>query len=275
MKYFFSTVVFAAATSTRTANGFLVQPTAKAGLTAMVDAQPTQKVAINLDIGHEGDDSRLAITGMTVDLYHDHADYEHVAMPGENGPHPKLSSGSRKLDLVKQGEFVSLTGSKLVQAIKGCWELVWKKDSPAGALLCGFEIPEEYKRNGAALAAGRVYLSFPVWTKETLVYAREQKKTVLQKAADALKEKDEHMEKYQAHPNPLMKALHYRNAYAAAEKYWLQPVKLMQQVPEENEVFELQKDLFCTTKGLVWSKSLPRGQQVLLGTANLAAITTP
>jgi hypothetical protein len=173
---------------------------------------------------------------------------------------------------VKPGEFVSLTGSKLVQAIKGCWELVWKKDSPAGALLCGFEIPEEYRRNDASLSAGRVYLSFPVWTRETLTYAREQKKSVLEKAAEALKEKDEELEKYQAHPNPLMKALHYRNAYAAAEKYWMQPVKVMEQVPEEDEVFELQTDLFCTTRGLVWSKSLPHGQQILLGTANLAAI---
>jgi hypothetical protein len=44
MKCFFSTVMFAAAT--RTASGFLVQPTAKPGLTATVDAQPTQKVNI-------------------------------------------------------------------------------------------------------------------------------------------------------------------------------------------------------------------------------------
>jgi len=249
-----------------------MEPSAKAGLKAMADAQKTQKISINLDIGKEGDNSRLAITGMTVDLHHAHADYEHVAMPGENGPHPKLSSGSRKLDLVKPGEFVSLTGSKLVKAMKGCWELVWKKDAPAGALLCGFEIPEEYKRNDASLSAGRVYLSFPIWTKETLAYAREQKKNVLERAAEALKEKDEELEKYQAHPNPLMKALHYRNAYLAAEKYWLQPVKAMQQVPEEDEVLELQNDLFCTTKGLVWSKTLPRGAQVLLGTANLVVV---
>ncbi len=267
MKYIFATAMLATSGS-----GFLFEPSVKVGLKAIADAQQTQKVAINLDIGQEGAESRLAITGMMVDLHNDDADYDHVAMPGKNGPHPKLSSGIRKLNLTKEGEFISLTGSKMVKAIKGCWELVWKKDVPAGVLLCGFEIPEEYQRNEATLPPGRIYLSFPVWTKDSLAHAREQKKRILEQAAEALKEKDEELEKYQANPNPLMKALHYRNAYLAAERYWLQPVKTVQQIPEENEVMELQKDLYCTTKGLVWSKALPRGSQVLLGTANLAAV---
>lgn len=268
MKYLYLTLILASSP----AAGFLFEPSVKVGLKAIADAQPTQKVAINLDIGQEGAESRLAITGMKIDLHNDHADYEHVAMPGKNGPHPNLSSDVRKLSLVKEGEFISLTGTKMVKAIKGCWELVWKKDVPAGALVCGFEIPEEYQRNDATLPPGRIYLSFPIWTKDSLAHAREQKKRILEQAAEALKEKDEELEKYQANPNPLMKALHYRNAYLAAERYWLQPVKAMQQVPEEHEVLELQKDLLCTTKGLVWSKALPRGAQVLLGTANLALV---
>lgn len=265
-------IIFSSLFLVSTASGFLFEPTVKAGLKAIADAIPTQKVAINLDIGQEGAETRLAITGMMIDLHTDEANYDHVAMPGKNGPHPKLSSGIRKLDLIKEGQFINLGGSQLVKAVKGCWELVWKKDSPAGAFLCGFEIPEEYKRNDASLPSGRIYLSFPVWTKETLAHAREQKKQILEAAAEALKEKDEELKKYQEHPNPLMKALHYRNAYAAAEKYWLQPVKAMEMVPEENEVLELQNDLFCTTKGLVWSKSLPRGMQTLLGTANLTPV---
>jgi hypothetical protein len=264
MKHFVFTMMLASV-----AQAFIFEPNVKVGLKAIADAQPTQQIAINLDIGPEGAESRLAIMGMTVDLHNDQADYEHVAMPGKNGPHPNLSSGIRKLNVVKEGEFISLTGAKMVKAIKGCWELVWKKDVPAGALLCGFEIPEEYRRNDATLPPGRIYLSFPVWTHETLAYAREQKKRILERAAEALMEKDEELQKYQANPNLFMKALHYRNAYLAAERYWLQPVRAMKQVPDENEVLELQKDLLCTTKGLVWSKSLPRGTQVLLGTANI------
>ena len=266
MKLLFSSFLLLAAA----ANGFMTPTQAvKPGLSNIVDAQPTQKVAINLDIGGDDAVSRLAISGMTFDLHNALADYEHVLMPGFNGPHPKLSSGIRKLDLLKYGEFVSLAGAKTVKAIKGCWEMVWKEDSPAGALICGFEISEEYKRNDAVLSPGRIYLSFPVWTKETLAYAQAEKDRILSKAAEALKEKDAMMEKFYSDPNPLMKALHYRNAYAAAEMYYNQPVKRMEQVPDDDEVIQLQDNLFCTTKGTIWSKALPRGESVLLGAANL------
>ena len=67
-----------------------------------------------------------------------------------------------------------------------------------------------------------------------------------------------------------MKALHYRNAYAAQEKNWNQPVKRYDMVPEEDEVLTLQDDLLLTTKGLLWSKTLPIGEQVLLGTATIS-----
>lgn len=250
-------------------DGFIVVQSVKSGLSSIADAQPTQKVAINLDIGGNDAVSRLAISGMTIDLHNVPADYDHVDMPGYNGPHPKLSSGIRMLDVLKHGEFVSLAGTKTVKAIKGCWELVWKEDAPAGALVCGFEISEMYQRNDAILLPGRIYLSFPVWTRETLAYARVEKVRILSTAAEALKEKDAMMEKYFADPNPWMKALHYRNAYAAAELYYNQPVKVVEQVPDEDEVFQLQDNLFCTTRGTIWSKALPRGTSVLLGGASI------
>jgi hypothetical protein len=191
---------------------------------------------------------------------------------GNDGPHPKLSGGKRRLELLKEGEFIGPMGSQLVKTLKGCWEMVWRRDAPAGALLCGFEVPEEYKRNEAVLPKGRIYVSFPVWTEDGLKFARGEKQRVTERAQECLSEKEEEMRKMQATSNPLMKALHYRNAYAAAEKYWLQPLKNLQIVPDENEVMKLQDDLLLTTKGLVWSKELPRGEQILLGTANIACI---
>jgi hypothetical protein len=247
--------------------------TVKPGLSELVDSQPGQRLSINLDIGQKGDASRLAISGMVLDLIRDSADtIDHVAMPGKNGPHPKLSSGIRCLNLVKEGSFVSVLGTQVVKTMKGCWEMVWRKDSPAGAILCGFEIPEEYKRNDATLPKGRIYLSFPVWTKETLAYARSEKERILKRAEELLEEKNQAMEKVQETNNPLMKALHYRNAYAAAEKYVMQPVAKVKEVPEEDEVIALQENLLLTAKGLVWSKDLPRGEQVLLGTANISPV---
>jgi hypothetical protein len=245
----------------------------KPGLRELVDAQPDQRLSLHLNIGREGDASRLTITGMVLDLNRDNADEnEHVSMPGKNGPHPKLSSGIRRLNLIKEGSFISMMGTEVVKTLKGCWEMVWRKDAPAGALLCGFEIPEEYKRNDATLPKGRIYMSFPVWTKETLAYAKSEKERILKRAEECLIERNQELAKYQATNNPLTKALHYRNAYAAAEKYSMQPVKRMKEVPEADEVIALQDNLLLTTKGLVWTKPLPRGEQVLLGTVNLSPV---
>lgn len=255
-------------------SGFMPSPmTVKPGLSELVDSLPGRRVSINLNIGQEGDTSRLAISGMVLDLIRDSADaIEHVAMPGKNGPHPNLSSGIRRLNLVEEGSFVSLMGTQAVKTVKGCWEMVWRKESPAGAILCGFEIPEDYNRNDATLPKGRIYLSFPVWTKETLAEAKVHKDKILKRAEQLLQEKNLELEKVQETNNPLMKALHYRNAYAAAEKYMMQPVARMKEVPEEDEVFALQDNLLLTAKGLVWSKVLPRGEQVLLGTANISPV---
>jgi hypothetical protein len=242
----------------------------KPGLNELVESQPEQRLAVSLDIGKEGGTSRMAIKGIVLDLSKNNADYEHIAMPGTNGPHSKLSGGIRSLNIIKEGYFINNRGTQVVKTMKGCWELVWKKDAPAGALLCGFEVPEEYKRNEATLPKGRMYLSFPVWTKETLAFARSEKVRIIERAKECLGARDEELAKMDATPNPLMKALYYRNAYAAVEQYYMQPLKRLESIPDEGDIIAIQDDLFLTTKGLVWSKNLPRGEQVLLGAARLA-----
>lgn len=199
------------------------------------------------------------------------ADYEHVKMPGANGPHPNLSAGIRRLDFVQDGSFISQMGTKYVKAEKGCWEMVWKEGAPAGSLLCGFETPEAYKRNDATLPKGRVYIAFPIWTKDSLHYMQGEKKRIMERATEALDLKNEELAKMQETSNFFQKALHYRNAAAAAEKYYIQPITRMKLVPSENEVIAFQDDLFVTTKGTVWTKELPNGKQILLGTASLRA----
>lgn len=266
---FFSTIFFIAPL----ANAFIFPEMApQPGLAELMDSQRDQRLSVDLEIGEEGEAPRMAIQGLRFDLKKKDADYEHIKMPGTNGPHPKLSTGIRTLELIKEGHFINNMGTQIVKTLKGCWEVVWKKDAPAGVLLCGFEIPEEYKRNDAKLPAGKIYMSFPVWTKETLDFGRNEKERILNRAKECIEEKNEELTKMQETANPLMKALHYRNAYAAAEKYWLQPLKQMNLVPDENEVVKIQDDLFLTTKGLVWSKALPSGPQRLLGTANLATV---
>jgi hypothetical protein len=245
----------------------------KPGLKQRVDAQTETRLNINLEIGTKPDEVRLAVKGLVIDLFPNPTDYEHVPMPGVDGPNPKLSSGVRKLNIVEEGYFITSTGAEMVQTTKGCWEMVWRKDSPAGSLLCGFEVPKEYKRNDAILPKGGIYLSFPVWTKDTLAFARIEKARILAGAKECIDDKNEEMAKMQATDNILEKAWHYRKAYAAAEKYLCQPLKSMEMVPDKDGVIALQDDLFLTTKGTVWLKVLPFGKQVLLGSTSAALVT--
>jgi hypothetical protein len=187
-----------------------------------------------------------------------------------NGPNPKLSSGARKLDIIQEGRFIDTSGTRRVKTLKGCWEVVWRKDAPAGALICGFEVPEEYSRNGASLSSGRMYMSFPLWTQEGLAEGMERKQYVLKRVKECIEERDEELMKMEQTNNPLMKALHYRNAYAAMEAYYMQPISSLQHVPDEGETLQFDEDLFLTTRGLIWKKDmLSRGSQVLLGGANI------
>jgi hypothetical protein len=253
------------------ASAFFFEPMIiKPGLVQMIEAQTEQRLSVTLNIGKEGDSSRLPIKGMIFDLHKEPAQYEHVPMPGIDGPHPELSSGARRLDLIKEGHYSGMSGLQEVRTLKGCWEMVWKKDASAGTLLCGFEVPDAYKRNDATLPRGRIYISFPIWTKNGLVDGRSEKERVIAQAKEHLNTRNEELEKMQATNNPIMKALHYRNAFEALENYEFQPLKMLEGIPDEDEVIILQDDLFLTTKGLVWSKALPDGKQVLLGTANIA-----
>ena len=264
-------ILIALLCSTSMSSGFFLEPvTIKPGLVQMIEAQTEQRLSVTLNIGKDGDSSRLPIKGMVFDLHKEPAQYEHVPMPGIDGPHPMLSSGARRLDLIKEGHYSGMSGLQEVRTLKGCWEMVWRKDATAGTLLCGFEVPEEYKRNDATLPNGRIYISFPTWTKDGLAYGRSEKERYIAQAKEHLDTRNEELEKMEATNNPIMKALHYRNAYEAVEKYGFQPLKMMEGIPDLDEVITLQEDLLLTTKGLVWSKALPDGKQVLLGTANIA-----
>lgn len=255
-----------------TSSAFLFESfSPRPGLEKLINDQTDQRVAVSLDIG-SGDSPeapRLAIKDMVLDLTNGSPSDQHVKMPGFNGPHPNLSAGLRRLNLVEEGSYISQVGQQFVKALNGCWELVWKEGSPAGNLICGLELPEEVQRNGAVLPKGKIYITFPVWTKETLGQMQVQKDKILGLASEALAEKDAELAKMQETGNLLQKALHYRNAYAAAEKYFTQPKKKYETVPSKDEVISFQDDLLVTTKGTVWTKSLPNGKQVLLGAANL------
>ena len=92
-------------------------------------------------------------------------------MPGSDGPNPQLSSGSKvrrstrssrhcaarltddvqSLEVVEEGKFVDFSGTRRATLSNGAWELVWRKNANAGALICGFDVPVAIERNEAKI----------------------------------------------------------------------------------------------------------------------------
>eukprot|EP00547_Thalassionema_nitzschioides_P002336 CAMPEP_0194224458 /NCGR_PEP_ID=MMETSP0156-20130528/37505_1 /TAXON_ID=33649 /ORGANISM="Thalassionema nitzschioides, Strain L26-B" /LENGTH=281 /DNA_ID=CAMNT_0038956029 /DNA_START=75 /DNA_END=920 /DNA_ORIENTATION=- len=251
----------------------------KAGLIKAVESKKTTSMDIKLEIGIKPE-SRMTINGLKLNFSSDPVadSCDHPAMPGVNGPHPQLSSGVRTLQVVEDGWFIDMTGKRGVQLKNGCWEMVWRDEALAGSLVCGFDVTESYTRNEATLSPCRLYMSFPVWTSEGLKTAQQDKKRVLDLAQTFVNEKESQIAKMGATSNPIMKALHFRNAYAAMDKYYMQNVKAFEMIPSDEEILPLglDSDMLLTTKGLAFSKEggFQRGQHVLLGAAYAAGGTS-
>ena len=216
-------------TTTALANGFFQNMLPKKnldsrpGLSQIIDKQTDAKLNILLDIGKE-DETRLAIQGMVLELHHEPADdVKRVLLPGSDGPHSQISSGPRRLDVLSEGTYVDIAGTQHVHTLSPCWEMVWSEGKAAGSLICGFELPQEYKRNAAMLPKGDLFFSIPVWTQAGLLFGQAQKKRVQEKHAQVLAERDEHLMKRDTTSNPIMKAIHTRNAFASIDKFNLIP----------------------------------------------------
>ena len=251
-------------------------------LTDIVNNHQTKRVALNIEIGTENDASRLAIKDMVFDLndqrhpLHDgtadnNISTKVVEMPSQDGIHTDCSGGSHSLTIVKEGQFINDRGVQNVNVKKGAWELVWLKNNHAGSLNIGFHIPQDYTRNDRTLPKGNMYVSFLVWSKESLRGARKAKEAAIQFAKEKLEERKQEITKMNETPNPFMKALHYRNAYVATETFHLDThLKYYQEtVPDEDETIDLQDDLILGVKGSIRTMEKPGGPHSTLGTCKL------
>jgi hypothetical protein len=282
-----SLIYFSLAAAASPCDGFLNLPfvnQANPAVAGYAEAQKSALLKIHLDIGQdvaikkgapEITGNRLGVDGLMIDLHgnlHISPDYKHPNLPGANGPNPQLSSGPRALDLVKKGKFVDLSGTQTVDFQDGVWELVWRRNAKAGALICGFNVPEEVKRNGASIPKGRVYMTFPVWTQESLKDLRERKVVAEEKAMEALDRLKEETFKMEQTSNPLMKALHFRNACKAHEAVDYSGWNSYKNMPLDRDMINLKEGLHLCTLGTVWTKKdgFFGGEHTLLGCASVA-----
>jgi hypothetical protein len=188
-----------------------------------------------------------------------------ITMPGAHGPFPAVSSGVKSLIVKTPGQFIDMTGlTKLPwDSTTACWELVWRENAMNGYLICALSMSTDkdfHKMNnkGASLPGNNnpIYISFPVWTRADLDDYQKRKEDVLVSASKHLAERDEEIMKMQMTNNILQKAVHYRNAAAAAEMYSLYPVHQMStKVPNDNDIIPLDNDgtIMLTKQGTIWT----------------------
>eukprot|EP00566_Odontella_aurita_P020192 CAMPEP_0113547924 /NCGR_PEP_ID=MMETSP0015_2-20120614/12619_1 /TAXON_ID=2838 /ORGANISM="Odontella" /LENGTH=297 /DNA_ID=CAMNT_0000448519 /DNA_START=246 /DNA_END=1139 /DNA_ORIENTATION=- /assembly_acc=CAM_ASM_000160 len=241
------------------------------------DSQTGQSLKFRLEIGQDKDEStpNLLIDGLHLEF--DGADLpegcDRVPLPGIDGPNPKLSSGPRVLHIRNEGMFVSMEGMTTVEMKGACWELIWRDDAPAGTILCGFDHPEEARRNehSSSLPKGRVYVSFPVWIAESLVEHQARKADVTKRAEGHSEEMKDHLVKMRETSNPIMKALHFRNAAAAHERLEYSGHRSAAEIPDEADVAPIGGGLLVCREGTVWTKngSFMGGNHLLLGRATV------
>lgn len=186
---------------------------------------------------------------------HEHHDnmIQYPKLPGMHGQFPHTSSGSKMLSVVKEPSFVSMEGTQNVHFNDACWEMVWRDTANSGTLVCGFNVPTEAHRNGAALPSGTVYISFPTWDKDELLKQLEKKKEVVELSKKIEKKKNDAIERYAKETNILKKAWIYREVASHVERYHLSGIHYTHNIPEFSTLMEISNTLFMCTKGVIWS----------------------
>ena len=250
---FLSTVTAADALAFNVFSAFEAHP----GLQQLKQTDQGAKFSVRMDIGKNENEAHLNLDGLGLELLQTVVPKsDRVGLPGADGPHPKTSTGALALNVLSTPCFIDMFGTQKVRFEKGAWEVIWKKDQRCGALICGFQLPAGAKRNAnsAELPAGRVYLSFPIWTEDGLASRRSEKREAEIKCKEYNEEKLDEIKKFEEASNLFMKAMHYRNAVAAVEKIDLSGIRSMDHIPGDSDVLPVGRGFLMNTKGTVWNK---------------------
>ena len=123
-------------------------------------AQKGKHVEIRLDICEEEGSRRLGLNGLEFeflgDEVHAGADYPSLLTSAKRGPlATKASSPLQSIRKISDPSYIDITGMKKVEMSNGCWKLFFKEGAPSGAIVCGFNFPEEVSANKACKLGGK------------------------------------------------------------------------------------------------------------------------
>jgi hypothetical protein len=232
----------------------------------VVDRQDNTQLNIQLHVG-DRESGFLTVQDMIIQLggQYDEEKEGRVMLPGVNGAYSKCTSGGRRMNIVSKGKYVNMKGTQHIDCDKECWEMCWVRGSPAGTIIFAFNLPQTYSRNEAILPEGPMWLSFPVWTEDGLKYGQMAKQELLDEIEMYTRKWNEELDKYELTDNPIMKAIHERNAHIYATKCDDLWDYSLDTIPEDEHCSKLQEDLLLSNRGLIWKKH--GNEDVLLGNA--------
>lgn len=208
---------------------------------------------VNFQLGQKNE-PKFSLKGLVMELGDMRPDFKHPQLPGITGLFPKTSSGPRTINVKNLPFFIGMDGKKEVKMLNGIWEMVWRDGSPNGSICCGFEVPEGAQRNDAKLQAGTIYLNLPLWTKDGLLESQQRERERELRASKYMEKVKEEVDKVQATSNPFTKAIHFRNAAAAREKYDLNFSTKKSDIPTDENVILLDENILLSKIGTVWMK---------------------
>ena len=162
-----------------------------------------------------------------------------VTLAGAHGPHSHLFSGVYAMDIQKDGSFINMDGMQTVALRDGVWEMIWRDESPAGLIICGFTLAEDARRNDSILEKGQIYITWPVWSKDGLEKQQARKADAEVRYKQFETESDDELEKMSNTPNILKKALNFCAAAAAVEKMDFAGLHNLVDVPFADDVFRI------------------------------------
>eukprot|EP00551_Chaetoceros_affinis_P000716 CAMPEP_0203647426 /NCGR_PEP_ID=MMETSP0088-20131115/15759_1 /ASSEMBLY_ACC=CAM_ASM_001087 /TAXON_ID=426623 /ORGANISM="Chaetoceros affinis, Strain CCMP159" /LENGTH=296 /DNA_ID=CAMNT_0050505059 /DNA_START=81 /DNA_END=971 /DNA_ORIENTATION=- len=221
----------------------------------MAQAQTGTLFNVRLQIANPTSLSQLYIDGLQLELdcVAPPKGKDHVMLPGANGEQPELSTGPLGLK-ANGGSFISSGGLQKVRFEQEAWEMVWLADRPTGSIICGFHVPQPYIRNDAILPPGQCFLNFRVWTPKGLHTARNEKMAYERSLAKHVEAQKDAIDKMNATSNPIMKAVHFRNAAAANEMISVTHTNRFQTVPmEDDDVVTIGDGLLVAKQGTIWT----------------------
>lgn len=74
--------------------------------------------------------------------------------------------------MLKDGTFINMEGQQTAELHDGVWEMIWRDNSPAGLIICGFHLNKDAVRNALT---GMIYMSWPVWSSDELQNQQKRK----------------------------------------------------------------------------------------------------